>query len=46
VIWLWQGEQLTLPNVSAFTVQLSRICEAVYVLIKSPVFGVVQDQSP
>ncbi len=30
VLWLWQGEQLTLPNVSAFTVQLSRICEAVY----------------
>lgn len=30
VLWVWQGEQLNLPNVSAFTVQLSRICDAVY----------------
>lgn len=30
VLWVWQGVQLHLPNVSAFTVQLSRICDRVY----------------
>lgn len=30
VFWVWQGMQLDLPNVSTFSVQLSRICNAVY----------------
>lgn len=36
VTWVWQGETLTIENLSAFNIRLSHICEAVY--HKTPIY--------